>query len=188
MTTTIDAISKDAQERMEKTLQALRQELVKVRTGRAHASLLDHVTVDYYGSELPITQCASVTVADPRTLAVAPWEKRMVPLIEKAILGSDLGLNPVTSGDVIRVPLPPLTEERRRDMTRVVRQEAENARIAVRNIRRDANHHLKALIKEESLAKDEEKRAEDMVQKLTDQYIAAIEQTLKEKEAELMEV
>lgn len=184
----IDEIKKDAAERMAKSIEALRHELAKLRTGRAHTSLLDHVTVNYYGNEVPLSQCATISVQDARTLSVTPWEKRLVPDIEKAIMQSDLGLNPVTSGDVVRVPLPPLTEERRREMTRVVRHEAENARVAVRNIRRDANHHLKQLIKDESLAKDQEKRAEDEIQKLTDHYTGEVDAILKEKEADLMEI
>jgi ribosome recycling factor len=183
----IKDITKDARTRMAKSVEALKHELTKLRTGRAHASLLDHVTVSYYGSEVPINQVASVVVSDARTLTVTPWEKKIVPDVEKAILNSDLGLNPVSAGDVIRVPLPALTEERRREMTKVVRHEAENARVAIRNIRRDANHHLKAMIKDEHLAKDEEHRAEEEVQKLTDQYIAQVDDVLKAKEHDLME-
>jgi len=184
----IDDIKKDAKVRMAKSIEALHHELAKLRTGRAHTGLLDHVTVSYYGSDVPLSQVSSITVADPRTLALSPWEKKMVPDIEKAIRNSDLGLNPVTAGDVIRVPLPPLTEERRKEMTRVVRHECENARVAIRNIRRDANQHLKALIKDESLPRDAEKRAEDDIQKLTDQYIAEVDQVLKDKEADIMEI
>lgn len=183
-----DDIKKDAKARMSKSIEALRHELSKLRTGRAHVSLLDHVTVDYYGSTVPLSQVSSVNAEDARTLAVSPWEKKMVPLVEKAILNSDLGLNPVTTGDVIRVPLPALTEERRKDMTRLVRQEAEHARVAIRSVRRDANQHLKALIKEESLAKDEEHRAEEEIQKLTDEFVEIVEEVLKEKEADLMSV
>lgn len=183
----INDIKNDASTRMAKSVEALKQELVKLRTGRAHTSLLDHVTVSYYGSDVPISQVASVVVSDPRTLAVTPWDKKVVPDVEKAIMNSDLGLNPVTAGDVIRVPLPPLTEERRKEMIRIVRHEAENARVAIRNIRRDANHHLKALIKEESLAKDAEHKAEDQVQKLTDKFIAEVDEVLKAKEQDLME-
>ena len=184
----VEDIKKDAGARMAKSVEALRNELGKLRTGRAHASLLDHVTVSYYGSDVPLNQVASITVSDPRTLAVSPWEKKIIPDVEKAIVTSDLGLNPVTSGDVIRVPLPPLTEERRREMTRVVRQEAEQARVAVRNIRRDANQHLKALIKGEHLPEDAEKRAETDIQKLTDRYVAEIDSALEEKEQDLMEI
>lgn len=184
----IDDIRKDAEARMAKSVEALRHELGKIRTGRAHARLLDHVTVRYYGSDVPLNQVASITVSDPRTLAVSPWEKKLVPEIEKAIVRSDLGLNPVTGSDVIRVPLPPLTEERRKEMTRVVRHEAEQARIAVRNVRRSANQHLKALIKDEHLPEDAEKRAEAEIQKLTDRHVARIDSVLEEKEHELMEV
>ena len=184
----VEDIKKDAGARMAKSVEALRNELGKLRTGRAHASLLDHVTVSYYGSDVPLNQVASITVSDPRTLAVSPWEKKIIPDVEKAIVTSDLGLNPVTSGDVIRVPLPPLTEESRREMTRVVRQEAEQARVAVRNIRRDANQHLKALIKDEHLPEDAEKRAETDIQKLTDRYVAEIDSALEEKEQDLMEI
>ena len=173
---------------MGKSVETLGHELSKVRTGRAHANLLDHITVSYYGSDTPLNQVASISVADPRTLMVSPWEKKIVPDIEKAIMQSDLGLNPVTAGDVIRVPLPSLTEERRMEMTKIVRHEAENARVAIRNIRRDANHHLKALIKDEHLAKDAEFKAEDEVQKLTDQFIEEVDHVLAEKEKDLMEV
>ena len=172
---------------MSKSIDALEHEFGKLRTGRAQASLLDHVTVPYYGSEVPINQVASVVVSDARTLTVTPWEKKVVPDVEKAILNSDLGLNPISAGDVIRVPLPALTEERRKEMTKVVRHEAENARVAIRNIRRDANQHLKGLIKDEHLAKDEEHRAEDEVQKLTDQFVAKVDELLKAKEQDLME-
>ena len=184
----VDDIKKDAEARMARSVEALRQELGKIRTGRAHARLLDHVTVSYYGSDVPLNQVASITVSDPRTLAVSPWEKKIIPDVEKAIVRSDLGLNPVTGSDVIRVPLPPLTEERRKEMTRVVRQEAEQARIAVRNIRRSANQHLKVLIKEEHLPEDAEKRAEAEIQKLTDRHVARIDSVLEEKEHDLMEV
>ena len=173
---------------MGKSVETLGHELSKVRTGRAHANLLDHITVSYYGSDTPLNQVASISVADPRTLMVSPWEKKIVPDIEKAIMQSDLGLNPVTAGDVIRVPLPSLTEERRMEMTKIVRHEAENARVAIRNIRRDANHHLKALIKDEHLAKDAEFKAEDEIQKLTDQFIEEVDRVLAEKEKDLMEV
>ena len=184
----VDDIKKDASSRMAKSVEALRYEFGKIRTGRAHASLLDHVTVSYYGSQVPLNQVASITVSDPRTLAISPWEKKSIPDIEKAIVRSDLGLNPVTGSDVVRVPLPPLTEERRKEMTRVVRHEAEQARIAVRNIRRAANQQLKALIKDEHLPEDTEKRAEADVQKLTDNHIAKIDSVLEDKEHDLMEV
>jgi ribosome recycling factor len=184
----VEEIKKDARARMQKSVEALGHELSKVRTGRAHANLLDHIMVPYYGSDTPLNQVASISVADARTLMVSPWEKKIVPDIEKAIMQSDLGLNPVTAGDVIRVPLPALTEERRKEMTKIVRHEAENARIAIRNIRRDANHHLKALIKDEHLAKDAEFKAEDEIQKLTDQFIEEVDGVLAEKEKDLMEV
>jgi ribosome recycling factor len=173
---------------MGKSVDALVHEFTRLRTGRAHTSLLDHVTVAYYGSEVPLNQVANVSVADPRTLTVTPWEKKMVPVVEKAIMNADLGLNPVTSGDVIRVPLPPLTEERRRDLTKVVRHEAEAARVAIRNIRRDANQQLKASVKDKEITEDEEHRAEDDIQKLTDSFISDIEQRLKDKESDLMEI
>jgi ribosome recycling factor len=184
----LEEIKKDAGTRMAKSVASLRQELTKIRTGRAHTSLLDHITVEYYGSEVPLNQVSNVGVEDSRTLTVTPWEKDMVQKIEKAIMGSDLGLNPATAGTVIRVPLPPLTEERRKDMIRVVRHEAEGGRIAVRNIRRDAIHDVKELLKEKMIGEDDERRAEDEIQTITDKYIAEIDQTLAEKESELMEV
>ena len=184
----VGSIQRDASTRMRKSLEALKQDLAKLRTGRAHTSLLDHITVPYYGADVPLNQVASVSVADPRTLSVTPWEKQMLPSVEKAIMHSELGLNPATAGDVIRVPLPPLTEERRRDLIRLVRHEGENARVAIRNVRRDANQHLKKLIKEESLPRDAEHRAEAQIQQTTDQQIAAVDEVLKAKEAELMEV
>jgi len=184
----LDDIKKDAGERMAKSVTSLRQELTKIRTGRAHTSLLDHITVEYYGSEVPLNQASNVGVEDSRTLTVTPWEKDMVPVIEKAILNSDLGLNPATAGTVIRVPLPPLTEERRKDLIRVVRHEAEGGRIAVRNIRRDAIHDIKELLKEKLIGEDDEHRAEDEIQAITDKYIAEIDKILDEKESELMEI
>jgi ribosome recycling factor len=183
----IEEIKKDTRARMSKSVESLKHAFSKLRTGRAQATLLDQVSVSYYGTDTPLNQVASVVVSDARTLTVTPWEKKIVPGVEKAILNSDLGLNPVTAGDVIRVPLPALTEERRKEMTRVVRHEAEDARVAIRNIRRDANHHLKGLIKEEHLAKDKEHRAEDEVQKLTDRFIATVDELLKAKEQDLME-
>lgn len=183
-----ESIFKDASHRMDRTLEALRSEFTKIRTGRAHTSLLDHVLVEYYGSEVPINQVANVNVEDARTLTVTPWERNMVGKVEKAILTSDLGLNPATVGTVIRVPLPALTEERRRDLVKVVRGEAENARVAVRNIRRDVNHALKQRVKDKEISEDEERRGEERVQKLTDDHIARIDRLLAEKEAELMEV
>lgn len=184
----IEDIKKDAASRMAKSVDSLQHELTKLRTGRAHTSLLDHITVSYYGAEVPLNQVASVSVGDARTLVVSPWEKNMVSAIEKAIMTSDLGLNPATSGTVIRVPLPPLTEERRRDMVKVVRHEGEGARVAIRNIRRDANADLKALVKEKEITEDQERRAQDDIQKLTDRYIGEVEKVLETKEAELLEI
>ena len=184
----IEDILKDADERMDKTLRALRSELSKIRTGRAHPSLLEHISVDYYGSKVPLNQAANINVLDARTLGVAPWDKNMVGVIEKAILNSDLGLNPVTTGTVMRVPLPALTEERRKELTRVVRSEVEKARVAIRNIRRDANHHLKEMLKEKMITEDEDRREEDKIQKMTDAHIRDIDQILKDKEAEMMEI
>jgi ribosome recycling factor len=184
----IDDIKKDAAERMAKSVDALSHELAKIRTGRAHPSLLDHVMVSYYGSEMPIRQVANVSAEDARTLAVTPWERNMVQAVEKAIMQSDLGLNPNTAGTVIRVPMPALTEERRRDLIKVARNEAEQARVAVRNIRRDANHDLKELMKDKMISEDEERRGQELVQKLTDQYIKDVDAVLAEKEADLMSI
>lgn len=184
----IDEIKQDAESRMKKSLDALHTELAKIRTGRAHPSLLDHVMVDYYGTATPIKQVASVVVEDSRTLAVTPWEKNLVQAVEKAIMTADLGLNPATAGTVIRVPMPALTEERRRDLVRVVKHEAENSRVAVRNIRRDANSDFKDLLKEKEISEDEARKAEDDIQKLTDKYIAQVDASLANKEKEMMEV
>jgi ribosome recycling factor len=184
----IEDIKKDASTRMGKSIESLKGELTKLRTGRAHTSLLDHITVDYYGNETPLSQVATIAVADARMLTVTPWEKAMVPVVEKAIMTSDLGLNPATSGTVIRVPLPPLTEERRRDMIKLVRHEGENAKIAIRNIRRDANSDIKALLKEKEITEDEERQAEDAIQKLTDKYVAEVDTVLEAKEKDLMEL
>ncbi|MCC2666908.1 MAG: frr [Gammaproteobacteria bacterium] len=176
----------DAEIRMQKSIEAFKQEILKVRTGRAHPSLLDHVRVDYYGTPTLLNQVSNVTVGDARTLVITPWEKRMVPAIEKAIMTSDLGLNPTTSGDVIRIPLPVLTEERRKDLIKVVRHEAETARVGIRTLRRDANTALKELLKNKEIAEDEERRLVDTVQKLTDKYSAEIDQLLIVKEKDLM--
>ena len=184
----IDDIRKDATARMQKSVDALRHELKHLRTGRAHTSLFDHIRVEYYSAQMPLSQCANVAVADPHMLTVTPWDKTMVQPIEKAILASDLGLNPVTAGAVIRVPLPALTEERRRELIKVVKHEAEHARVAVRNVRRDAIHHLKELLKDKKVTEDQERRAQDEMQKLTDKFIAEVDRVLGEKEAELMEV
>jgi ribosome recycling factor len=181
-------LKKSAEQKMQKTVDALKHDYQKVRTGRAHTGLLDHIQVDYYGAMMPINQVANVTLADARTIAVQPWEKKMVQVVEKAIRDSDLGLNPATSSDVIRVPMPPLTEERRKDLIKVVRHEAENARIAVRNVRRDSNEHLKKLLKDHSISEDDERHAQTDVQKLTDRYIAEIDKVLQTKEADLLAV
>jgi ribosome recycling factor len=181
-------VKKTADQKMKKTLETLRTDLSKIRTGRAHAGLLDHVQVDYYGNPTPISQVANVTLIDARTIGVTPWEKKLAPAIEKAIRDSDLGLNPSTVGEIVRVPMPALTEERRKDLIKVVHKEGENARVAVRNVRRDANHHLKDLLKQKKVAEDEERRAQDEVQKLTDRYIADIDKLLQVKEQDLMAV
>lgn len=188
MTDSIDSIIKDAGSRMKKSIEALTGELEKIRTGRANVSLLDHIQVDYYGSMTPVNQVASVTVEDARTLGVKPWEKNLIPVIEKAIMESDLGLNPATSSDLIRVPIPPLTEERRRELGKLVRGEGENSKIAIRNIRRDSNTHLKALLKDKAISEDEDKRAESEVQKLTDKYVAEIDGLVEKKEKDLLEI
>ncbi len=184
----IDDIQKNAKTRMAKTIESVRTEMGKLRTGRASPTLLDHVTVDYYGTETPINQVATVSVEDARTLIVAPWEKKMIPVLEKAILESDLGLNPATSSDTIRIPLPALTEERRIEMTKLAKAEGENGKVAIRNIRRDANHHLHDLRKEKEITEDEEKKAQDNVQTLTDSFIKKIDDLVAEKETEVMEV
>ncbi len=184
----IDDIKKDAAIRMTKSLDSLQQDFSRIRTGRAHPSLLDHIKVDYYGNASALNQVAKVNIEDSRTLTVTPWEKDMVAPIEKAILNSDLGLNPSSAGTVIRIPMPPLTEERRKDLVRVVRAEAENARVSVRNIRRDANGDLKDLQKEKEISEDEERKGQENIQKITDEHIAKVDELLKGKEAELMEV
>ena len=184
----LDEIKKDARDRMAKSVAALKQELTKIRTGRAHTSLLDHITVEYYGAQVPLNQVANVNVEDSRTLTVAPWEKDMVTVIERAIMNSDLGLNPSSAGTVIRVPLPALTEERRKDMIRVVRNEAEGGRIAVRNIRRDAISDIKDLMKEKMIGEDEERRGEEDIQTITDKFVAQIDELLADKESDLMEI
>jgi ribosome recycling factor len=183
----LEDIKKDARIRMGKSLEALRRELAKIRTGRAHPSLLEHVHVDYYGSEVPINQAANVTVEDARTLTVSAWDRSMVPIIEKAIMSSDLGLNPTTAGTVIRIPLPPLTEERRMELGKVVHHEGENAKIAIRNIRRDANHHCKELLKDKDISEDEDHKAEQEIQEITDQHIEKVDEIVAVKEQELLE-
>jgi len=184
----IKEIVADAGTRMDKTIEALKSDLTKIRTGRAHPSLLDHITVDYYGTKTPLTQAANVSIEDARTLSVTAWDKSMVKIIEKAILESDLGLNPATSGTVLRIPLPPLSEERRRDLIKVTKAEAENSRIAIRNIRRDAIHSLKELEKKKEISEDDERKAEDQVQKATDARIKQIDEVLADKEREMLEI
>lgn len=184
----IEDIKKDAEARMKKSVEALKNELAKLRTGRAHTSLLDHVVVPYYGTDTPLKQVANVSVADARMLTVTVFDKTMSQAVEKAIRDCDLGLNPNSAGEVIRVPLPPLTEERRRDMIKVVKQEVENGRIAVRNIRRDANNDLKELLKEKEIGEDDERRGQDEIQKLTDKYVAEMDKLLADKEKDLMEI
>jgi ribosome recycling factor len=181
-------IKKNTEQKMNRSLETLKADFGKVRTGRAHTGILEHVNVDYYGNPTPISQVANLTLADARTITVQPFEKNMVAAVEKAIREADLGLNPATNGNVIRVPMPPLTEERRRDLIKVVRGEAENAKVAVRNVRRDANEQLKKLVKDKAVSEDEERRAQDEVQKLTDRFIAEIDKALHAKEADLMAV
>jgi len=184
----IDDIQKRTSERMRKSIEALKHEFAKIRTGRAHPSLLEHVHVNYYGNDVPLSQAANITAEDARTLAITPWERTMIPVIEKAILTSDLGLNPSTTGTVIRVPLPSLTEQRRKDLIKVVRHETENGRVAVRNIRRDANTELKSAMKDKHISEDDEKRGEELIQKLTDQFTKEIDKLLEEKESDLMAI
>jgi len=181
-------VKKTAEQKMHKSLEALKSDLGKVRTGRAHTGILDHITVDYYGTQMPLNQVANLTLLDARTIGIAPWEKKMGAVIEKAIRDSDLGLNPSAMGDVIRVPMPALTEERRRELIKVVKGEGENAKVAVRNLRRDANHHLKDLLKQKEVSEDDERRAQDEIQKLTDKFIAEIDKLLAAKETDLMAV
>ena len=184
----LDDIKKDLASRMAKSVAALQQELTKIRTGRANTSLLDHITVDYYGSQVPLSQVSNIGIEDSRTLIITPWEKDMIQTIEKAIMSSDIGLNPLTAGTVIRVPLPALTEERRKDMIRIVRNEAEGGRIAIRNIRRDAINDVKELLKEKIIGKDDLHRAEGQVQEITDNYVGKVDNILAAKESELMEI
>ncbi len=181
-------VSKNAESRMAKSIEALQAELAKLRTGRAHAGILDHVEVEYYGSMVPISQVANVTVIDARTLGVQVWEKSLAQTVDKAIRESDLGLNPQAAGDVIRVPMPALTEERRRDLAKVVKAEGENAKVAIRNLRRDANDQLKKLVKDKALSEDEERRGQDVIQKLTDTFVARIDDMVAKKEAEIMTI
>lgn len=184
----INEIKQDSEKRMMKTIESLKVDMTKIRTGRANAGLLDHVQVDYYGTPTLLSQVANITASDSRTILVTPWEKSMVAAVEKAILTSDLGLNPATSGNAIRVPMPPLTEERRKELIKVVRNEGEQGRVSVRNIRRDANSQLKDLVKDKAISEDDERRATDVIQKLTDKYIAEIDALLVAKEKDLMEI
>ena len=184
----INDVRKTAEQKMQKSVEALKVDLSKIRTGRAHTGLLDHIHVDYYGTMMPLAQVANVTLADARTIGVQPWEKKMVPVVEKAIRDSDLGLNPATSGDLIRIPMPALTEERRRELTKVVHKEAEAARIAIRNIRRDANEQLKRLLKDKQCSEDDERHAQQDVQKLTDRFVAEVDKVMQAKETDLMAI
>ena len=184
----IPELKKTSEQKMQKSLEALKADLGKVRTGRAHTGILDHVQVDYYGSPVPITQVANVTLIDARTIGVQPWEKPMVAKVEKAIRDSDLGLNPSSQGEIIRVPMPALTEERRRDLIKVVKHEGENAKVAIRNLRRDAISHLKEALKKKEVAEDDERRAQDDIQKLTDRYVAEVDRALADKEKDLMAI
>jgi ribosome recycling factor len=184
----IAELKKNTETKMKKSLEALKNDLGKVRTGRAHTGLLDHITVDYYGTQTPLAGVANVTLIDARTIGISPWEKKLIPVIEKAIRESSLGLNPAAMGDLIRVPMPTLTEERRKELVKVVRGEAEAARVAVRNLRRDANHSLKEALKDKEIPEDDERRAQEDVQKLTDRYVAEIDKMLQQKEAELLAV
>jgi ribosome recycling factor len=185
---TIADVRKNTEQKMHKSIETLKADLAKVRTGRAHTGILDHVRVDYYGTPTQISQVANVTLIDARTIGVQPWEKKMVAAVEKAIRESDLGLNPATQGDLIRVPTPPLTEERRKEMVKLVKGEAEDAKIAIRNIRRDANEGLKKLVKDKTISEDEERRAQDDVQKLTDRFVADVDKMVAEKEKEILTV
>ena len=184
----ISDVRNSAEQKMARSIETLKADLAKVRTGRAHTGLLDHIHVDYYGSSMPLSQVANVTLADPRTIGVTPWEKKMIPAVEKAIRDSDLGLNPATSGEMIRVPMPALTEERRKELIKVVHKEAEAAKIAVRNVRRDANEQLKKLLKDKQCSEDDERRAHDELQKLTDRFVADVDRLLQAKEADLMAI
>lgn len=181
-------VIKDAETRMRKSIDAYKSEIAKLRTGRAHPSILDHIRVDYYGSEMPISQVASIVASDARTLTITPWEKNMVGPIEKAILNSDLGLNPATTGDIIRVPMPALNEERRRELIKVLRNEAESSRVSIRNLRRDANTFLKDLLKKKEITEDEERRLSEEVQKITDKFVTEVDQLTTGKEADLMAI
>lgn len=184
----VETIKQDTKTRMEKSIESLKIELSRIRTGRAHPSLLDHVMVDFYGSEVPVGQAANVSNSDSRTLTIQPWDKAMVPVIEKAIINSDLGITPTSAGEVIRISLPPLTEERRKDLVKIVKGEGENAKVAIRNIRRDANSSVKKLLNDKDISEDDERRAEADVQKITDDFVTQVDNVIAEKEKELMEV
>jgi ribosome recycling factor len=184
----ISDVRNSAEQKMARSIETLKADLAKVRTGRAHTGLLDHIHVNYYGSSIPLSQAANITLADPRTIGVTPWEKKMIPVVEKAIREADLGLNPATSGEMIRVPMPALTEERRKELIKVVHKEAEAAKIAVRNVRRDANEQLKKLLKDKQCSEDDERRAHDELQKLTDRFVADVDRLLQAKEADLMAI
>jgi ribosome recycling factor len=184
----IAEIQKSTEQKMQKSVDALKADLAKIRTGRAHTGLLDHIQVDYYGSMVPIAQVAQVGLGDARTITVQPWEKKMVPVVERAIRDSDLGLNPATSGDIVRVPMPVLTEQRRKELVKVVKHEGENAKIAVRNLRRDANHHVKEMLKAKSISEDDDRRAEEAIQKMTDRFVGEVDKLIAEKEKEVLTV
>src|SRR5262245_5807833 len=184
----IAEIQKGAEQKMQKSVESLKTDFAKIRTGRAHTGLLDHIQVDYYGTPTPLAQVGQVGLGDARTITVQPWDKKMVPVVEKAIRDSDLGLNPATSGDIVRVPLPPLTEQRRKELVKVVKHEGENAKVAIRNLRRDANHHVKELLKAKTISEDDDRRAEEAVQKLTDRYVGEIDKLVAEKEKEVLTV
>jgi ribosome recycling factor len=185
---TIAEVRKSADQKMQKSIESLKTSLARIRTGRAHAGILDHVQVDYYGSQVPISQVANVTLVDARTIGVSPWEKKMAPIIEKAIRDSGLGLNPMSMGELIRIPMPPLSEERRRELTKVVKGEGEHARVSVRNLRREGNEQLKKLVKDKAISEDEERRAQDDMQKLTDRFIVEVDKLVAAKEQELMTI
>jgi ribosome recycling factor len=188
MTSDVATIKKDAERRMAKSIETLNADLAKIRTGRAHAGLLDHIKVNYYGNATPLNQVASITVSDSRTLTVTAWDKNAVAAVERAIRESDLGLNPVTSGQTIRIPLPPLTEERRHELAKVVRSEGENTKVAIRNVRRDCNHHVKELLKKKSISEDEDRRAEESIQKSTDRFVSEVDKLVAAKEQEIMTI
>jgi ribosome recycling factor len=185
---TLADVKKNTEQRMHKSIETLKADLAKVRTGRAHTGILDHIQVDYYGSPTALTQIANVTLIDARTIGVQPWEKKMVPVVEKAIRDADLGLNPATQGEMIRVPTPPLTEERRKEMVKLVKGEAEDAKIAIRNIRRDANESLKKMLKDKACSEDDERRSQEEIQKLTDKFVSDVDKMVVEKEKEVLTV